>query len=79
MVFVFLFLISLSIMFSGPIHPVAKGKMFSFSQPSTIPLCKCSIVVLSTYLLMDNIFHNLAIVNNAAMNIGVLMFFQISI
>ena len=46
--------ISLSIMFSRSIHAVIKGKFFFiFLQPSSIPLCKCPIVVLSTYLLMD--------------------------
>ena len=45
-------LISLSIMFSRTIHTVAKGKIF-FLWLSSILLCKCSIVVLSTHLLMD--------------------------
>ena len=46
-------LISLSIMFSRSIHAVRKGKIFFFLCHSSIPLCKCSIVVLSTHLLMD--------------------------
>ena len=47
-------LISLSIMFfSRFIHTVAKGKSFFLSQPSSIPLCKCPIIVLSTHLMMD--------------------------
>ena len=45
-------LISLSIMFSRSFHTVAKVKLSSL-EPSTIPLRKCPIVVLSTHLLMD--------------------------
>ena len=45
-------LISLSIMFLRSIHTVAKGK-FSFLWLSSVPLCKYSIVVLSTHLLMN--------------------------
>ena len=45
-------LISLSIMFSRSIHAVAKGKISSFLWLSSIPLCKCPIVVSSTHLLM---------------------------
>ena len=43
-------------------------------------MCKCSIAVLSTHLLMDYLGYIciLVIVNNAAMNIGVRMLFQIS-
>ena len=46
-------LISLSIMFSRSIHAVTKVKFPSFLWPSSIPWCKCPIVVLSTHLLMD--------------------------
>ena len=46
-------LISLSIMFSMSIHTVAKGKIFFFFWPNSIPLCKCPIVVVSTHLLME--------------------------
>ena len=46
--------ISLSIMFSRSIQAITKGKIFfSFLWPSSIPSCKCSIVILSTHLLMD--------------------------
>ena len=55
-------------------------KFSSFLWPCSIPLCKCPIVVLSTHLLIDmGCCHTLTIVNNSAMNIGVLMFFQISV
>ena len=47
---------------------------------SSIPLCKRPIVILSTHLLMDTwAACSLGDCNNAAMNIGVLMFFQISV
>ena len=46
-------LISLNIMFSRSIHAVTKVKFPSFLWPSSIPWCKCPIVVLSTHLLMD--------------------------
>ena len=45
----------------------------SFSLLCRIPLCKCTTVFWSTHLLMDNLgcFQHLAIVNCAAMNMGV--------
>ena len=47
-------LISLSIVFSMFLHAVAKGNIFFlFLRPNTIALCKCTIVILSTHLLMD--------------------------
>ena len=71
--------ISLSVMFSMSIHTVTKGKIFLL--PRSIPPFNYPVVVLSTHLLIDTgtIFHILVIVNNAEMNIGVLMFFPISI
>ena len=62
------------------LHAVARVK-FSFLWLNSIPLYKCPIAVLSTHLLMDYLGYIciLVIVNNAAMNIGVLMFFQISV
>ena len=56
-----------------------QGVNFSSSlPPNSIPLCKWPIVVFFIHLLMDTgYFHILAIVNNAAVNIGVLMFFQL--
>ena len=72
--------ISLSIVFSRSIHAVTKGKTF-FLWPSSIPLCKCPIVVLSTHLLVDAWAASIswAIVNNTAVNIGVFMFFWICV
>ena len=38
--------------FMGPSVLLQKVNFFSFLCPSSIPLCKCPIVVLSTHLLM---------------------------
>ena len=58
-----------------------KYSFFFFLQPSSIPLCKCPNAVLSTHLLGGPLgcLRILVIVNNAAMNIWVLMFFQSSV
>ena len=64
----------------GPCTLLKRIKFSSLSWPSSIPLCKCPLVVLSTHLLMNMVCsHILAIVNNAAMNIGVLMFIWIRV
>ena len=43
-------------------------------------MCKCPIVVLSTHLLTGmGSFYILVVINNAAMNIRVLLFFQIGV
>ena len=55
-------------------------KFSSFTWPSRIPLWKCPIVAVSTHLLKDTWAASiLAIVNSAAMNTEVLMFFRFSV
>ena len=71
-------LISFSTMYSRSIHTVAKDNIFFFLGLSSIPLCKCCFIHSSTDGHLG-CFHILAIVNNTAMNIGVLMFFRISV
>ena len=69
-------LISLSMMFSRFIYAVAKGKIFYLFVAEEYSIGICPIVVLSTYVLMDTwLLHSLAIVNDAAVNIGVHIFF----
>ena len=70
MVFVFLWLAYFTFTSGspGPSILLQRVNFSSFLLLSRIPLCKGPIVVLS-----------LAIVNNAAMNMGVLLFFQISV
>ena len=71
--------ISLSIMFSRPIHAVANGKTFFFLQLGSIPLCKCPIVYPLTTDGLLGFFHILAVVNNPVMNTGMHVSFQISV
>ena len=53
-------LISLNIMFFRSIHAVWKGEILFFYMPSSIPLCKCFIVVLFAHLLWTlGLFTNL--------------------
>ena len=79
-------LISLSIISSKPIHVDANGKFSFFSWLSSIPLYICTtyicwyIYTSSIHLLINTgFFHILATVNNAAVNIGAHIAFRISI
>ena len=91
MVLVFLGLffscLSLSMLFHlaqcspGPPMLSKRVKFSSSLCPSSIPLCKC-IAAFFIHLSAEGYlgsFRILAIVNNAAMNIGVHVFFQISV
>ena len=65
-------LMSLSIMLPSSIHAVAKGRAPSLFLLRSIPLCKCTIVLIHSFT--DGhlgCFQHLAIVNCAAMNIEV--------
>ena len=72
--------ISLSIMLSSSIHAIAKGISSFFSLLRRIPLCKCTSFLIHSFA--DGhwgCFQHLAIVNCAAMNIGVHRFFWIGV
>ena len=79
MIFVFLWLNSVSMIISRPIHVVANG-IISFFFMANIPLY-ISTTSLSTHLSMDILccFNVLAIVNSVAMYIGVHLSFWIRI
>ena len=74
---------------SKSIHIAVNGKILSFLWLSSIPVCVCVCVYvcvcditssLSIHLLMDTgFFHILEILDNAAMNIGMHVCFQISV
>ena len=75
-------LTSLSITFSRSVHAVTKGKIFFFKKLSRIPLCQCPIVYCFIHSSTDRhwgCFLIMEIVNKAAVNTGVLMFFRISV
>ena len=60
--------------------PSKKLRFPSFIQPCSIPLCKYTTGFLPTHLLMClGLCQILASVSNATMNIGVLIFLQISV
>ena len=84
-VFIFLWLISLSIIPSRSIHIIANDKLVFFFYGWVIflfislPLCiSLSHFLYSFVHVHFNSFHILVIVNNAAMNIGMYLSFEIS-
>ena len=74
-------LISLSIRLPSSIHTVVKGRSSFFFLLNSILLCKYTTVFWSTHLLNGHLgcFQHLAIINCAAVNIGVHRFFGIGV
>ena len=71
MIFVFLWFSSLSIIFSGSIHIVANGIIsFFFMAQSYSTVYMCHIFIHSSVIGHLGCFHDLAIVNSAAINTG---------
>ena len=83
MIFVFLWLTSLSMTVSGSIHVAANGIISFFLWPSNIPLYVYIYIFITSslfiYLSMGTgCFHVLTVGNSAAMSSGVQVSFQIS-
>ena len=73
-------LVSLTIILSSPIHVVANGKIsFFFNIWMILHYIYNMIFICSSIDEQLGYFHNLAIVNNAAINIGVHISLQISV
>ena len=79
MIFVFVWLTSLSVIISRSIHVAANGIISFFLWLSNIPLYICTTSSLSIDDGHIGSFHVLAIVNSAAVNIGVHVSFQITV
>ena len=75
-VFVFLWVISLSIMPSRFIHVVTHGRISFISWLSNIPLCVCDVFIIHSLV---DCFHILAIVNNIAVKMQFRYLFKILI
>ena len=77
MLFVFLWVISLSVISSKSIHVVGNGKMSFFLRLSGIPLYIYHIFFIHSSV--DGHFHTSAVINNVAVNIRVHVSFRISV
>ena len=82
---VFVWLISLSIIHSKSIHVVANSKIWFFLWLSSIPLhvcvcvCMCVCIHIFIHIYVNRLLCILAIVNNAVINTGVHISFQINV